>query len=86
MKRLYLIMLLLSGLGCSVATAPEAPKPLYRPEHDNITATFTGHPEGPLVWLCATQPRSYQTGPHGLVMYEEDHYLQYVPCPATPIK
>lgn len=55
------------------------------PAHHNIPATFAGHPEGPLMWLCATQPRQYVT-PTGSSQYEEDHYLQYTPCPAVPIQ
>lgn len=60
----------------------EATEPLqWRPLHHNIPSTFVGHPEGRTIWLCATQLRTYNPydGP------EEDHYLQYEPCPIVPI-
>lgn len=56
------------------------------PAHHNIPATFAGHPEGPVVWLCATQPRTYCTGSSNVCAEEEDHYLQYDTCPAIPIQ
>lgn len=73
--------------GAGDAPIPTCPTlsgaPTGSPLHHNIPATFAGHPEGPLVYLCATQPRVYTdaTGAH----LEEDHYLQYAPCPETPI-
>jgi hypothetical protein len=50
------------------------------PLHHNIPATFKGHPEGPIVYLCATQLRRYEG------RLEEDHYLQYEQCPTVPIR
>lgn len=55
------------------------------PQHHNIPATFAGHPEGEIIWLCATQPRAY-TAPDGRTVLEEDHYLQSTSCPAVPIQ
>jgi hypothetical protein len=55
------------------------------PQHNNIIATFAGDPQGPLVYLCATQLRSY-TNAEGVAMQLEDHYLQYEPCPTVPIE
>lgn len=63
----------------------------FAPQHHNIPATFVGHESGPVIWLCATQPRTYlrpvdARNPMELVRTtEEDHYLQYAPCPAVPI-
>lgn len=54
------------------------------PLHHNIPATFVGHPEGPIVYLCATQPRQYIVG--NVTQWEEDHYLQYESCPLIPIE
>jgi hypothetical protein len=56
----------------------------WQPLHHNVPATFVGQEGGPIVYLCATQPRPY-TRPDGTVGYEEDHYLQYATCPVEPI-
>lgn len=89
--RLTFALLVLAASACTnspssptavpATTAVAAPAPL----HHNIPATFAGHPEGPIVYLCATQLRSYTT-PDGRVSVEEDHYLQYEPCPSVPIE
>ncbi len=54
-------------------------------QHHNIPASFRDHPEGPIFWLCATQPREY-IDPNGNHVIEEDHYLQNEECPLVPIK
>lgn len=76
------------GASCGNTLAPtlqaEAVLP-STPAHHNIIATFVGHEDGPLVWLCATQPRGYWH-PDGTRTWEEDHYLQYSVCPTTPIQ
>jgi len=83
-RSVVLIVLALGfAVGCAVR-APFAPVEAA-PLHHNIPATFVGHPEGPIVWLCATQPRRY-VAPSGTVTFEEDHYLQYEACPVTPIQ
>lgn len=72
-------------LGCGGPSAPSSVQAQgWTPLHHGIIATFVGHPEGPLVYLCATQPRSV-TLPSDEVVLEEDHYLQYEPCPQVPI-
>lgn len=76
MKLLLLAAALLST-GCAIPTEASSS---FRPQHHNIPATFVGNPSGPIVWLCATQPRNYEGH------LEEDHYLQYSPCPEVPIK
>lgn len=67
--------------GCSLSTAPSAQ---VVAQHHNIPATFKGQESGPIIYLCATQPRIYVTA-DGRRLTEEDHYLQYEPCPAVPI-
>ena len=58
----------------------------WTPKHHNIPAAFADQPTGPIVYLCATQLRPYYTTNTGVVVMEEDHYLQYTPCPVEPIK
>lgn len=55
---------------CAIPTRPTEAA-AWKPAHHNIPATFVGHETGPLIWLCATQPREYVTvgGQHQL---EED--------------
>lgn len=58
------------------------------PQHHNIPAVFAGNETGPVIWLCATQPRLVcedNNSPSRCAL-EEDHYLQYAPCPDTPIQ
>ena len=80
---------LLGSAACSKGQAPTAPAEAaparIAPMHDGIPATFAGHPEGPVVWLCATELRAY-LGSDGRTHWDEDHYLQYDTCPAVPIK
>jgi hypothetical protein len=78
MKRVIVAVASTFVFGCSAN--PAAPSTAYQPKHHNIPATFAGHPEGPIIYLCATQPRQYEGH------MEEDHYLQYSPCPSEPIK
>lgn len=66
-------------------TVPEGSPAPYVPAHHNIPATFAGMPNGATIWLCATQPRGY-SGTDGAYHLEEDHYLQYAPCPIVPIR
>jgi hypothetical protein len=69
----------LSASATPVAQPHDTVEP-YRPLHHNIPATFVGQESGPIVYLCATALRLYEGH------LEEDHYLQYEPCPATPIQ
>jgi hypothetical protein len=82
--------------GC-VRDAPTAPKRVmqteereihYIPLHHAIPATFRDHPEGPIVYVCATQPRLICDDRNNPSHCErgEDHYLQYEQCPEVPIK
>jgi hypothetical protein len=54
------------------------------PIHHNIQAMFAGQPEGPVIYLCSTQPREYFDGNRSLGL-SRDHYLQYEECPTVPI-
>jgi hypothetical protein len=88
--RRFIVLLVLVG-GCS--KAPVAPSVTHvalavpPPQHHNIPATFAGHPEGPVIYLCATQPRQYyDVDGHPVGVPEEDHYLQYEQCPNLPIE
>ena len=72
---LLLTLAAFSFVSCASPVAASA----YVPQHHNIPATFAGTPEGPVIWLCATQLRGYGG------VAEEDHYLQYSPCPVVPI-
>jgi len=76
--RRVLILTTLVLASCAAPTTPTAATSVA-PLHHNIPATFAGHPEGPVIYLCETQPRTYE----GHV--ERDHYLQYEPCPTVPI-
>jgi len=73
--------LTLTGCGSPLEPSVHAQE---QPLHHNIPATFAGHPEGPVIYLCETQPRAYRA-PDGRTLVERDHYLQYSHCPATPI-
>jgi len=77
-----LILMLCGVAGCTAN--PLRATSTVTPKHHNIPATMADAPEGPVYYLCATQPRQY-TGPTGTT-WEEDHYLQPAPCPATPIE
>ncbi len=90
MRRLVFLSLFSAAIGACgqsiLAPTPSAQEPIRQtPMHDNIPATFANDPFGPIVWLCATQPREY-TLPDGRRQLEEDHYLQYTTCPSIPIK
>jgi hypothetical protein len=86
-----LVLLALASLffaGCQNPTGPSKltdthehiVRPMVHvPQHHNIVATFADHPEGPMIYLCATLPRPTSDG------YAEDHYLQYDPCPIVSI-
>ena len=81
-----LLLVVFCGAACdTLPTMPSASAQSVRPEHHNIPATFIGHSEGPVVYLCETQPRSYVL-PNATVLVERDHYLQYELCPRTPIQ
>lgn len=86
MKLNRVMLVALVGVVAGYACAPTSPARAaeFTPQHHNIPATFAGHPEGPVIYLCAIQPRIYVVG--GVSEQEEDHYLQYEQCPATPIK
>lgn len=93
------LALVLMGAGAcqgSPVAPQEVVKPAYVPLHHNIPATFEGHADGPVIYLCATQPRTYLRPLPGstlssdhiqpmLQTTEEDHYLSYAQCPAVPI-
>lgn len=71
--------------GCSgQITEPTVEAAAIKPLHHNIPAMIAGQETGPMLWLCETQPRGY-VQPGGQRTQERDHYLQYSPCPATPI-
>lgn len=82
MKKVLLAAVLGMTAGCSGVLHPSA----LGPRHHNIQATFIGHPEGPVIWLCATQPRTYTNPYTGESHEEEDHYLQYTECPVIPVE
>lgn len=88
MKRLVVI----AALAASCAASPTAPTPTPTSEdgpvvgipllvYHNIPATTVA---GTVVWVCATQYRSYVT-PEGQVDRTIDHYIQDDPCPRRPI-
>lgn len=85
---LILLMFVLL-MGCTASPLAASPQvvtqPVYVPLHHNIPASFSGREQGPIYWLCATQPRRY-VRQDGTVLLEEDHYLQDAPCPTTPIE
>lgn len=81
MKRMIAAVAMAGAMGCNNPVAPaRIEAQVTAPKHHNIPATFAGHPEGPIIYLCATQPRRYEGG------MEEDHYLQYQECPTIPIQ
>lgn len=94
MRVVYMCMLaglmLALALACSGPVSPsvaaqgtvQASHAAYVPQCNAIAATFAYHADGPLVYVCATLPRTYGA-PGGVGTAVEDHYLQYEPCPAT---
>lgn len=93
-----LALVLVGASACQGSPAAPTPqwKPAYVPLHHNIPATFEGHADGPVIYLCATQPRTYLRPLPGSTFdshtiqemettTEEDHYLSYQQCPAVPI-
>ena len=83
-------MLALAAGGCTSRANPSAPsadlEPStsgYVPLHHNVPASMADSPEGPIWWLCATQPRMY-VNPDGTRLAVEDHYLQSTQCPTVP--
>lgn len=74
----------LCATACACPTAPVKAAEPWHPLHHGIPATFAGDPRGPVVWLCATYPRLVIQA-DGTARTEEDHYLQYTPCPLHPI-
>lgn len=82
-------VLLAAIMGGCVRQSPTAPVQAevhYTPIHHNVPATFAGHPEGPIVYLCATQPRLVCDRDAYHCQRGEDHYLQYESCPIVPIE
>ena len=73
------LIALLALVGCSNPLQPLQASIAYTPLHNNVTATL---PTGVVVWLCATLPRQYVL-PNGVSQWEEEHYIQYTPCPTT---
>jgi hypothetical protein len=84
-----LLLLATTATACSRSpVAPTAPAQevlrKVQPQHHAIPFTMAGHPDGPILYLCATQPRPY-VGADGAQRAAEDHYAQTEPCPETPV-
>ena len=87
MKRLALVALLGTVVGCSSPTTPSAVKTvtIEIPPTHNIKATDE---HGTVWYVCATQPRTYLREVNSFEAVrstERDHYIQRTECPRTPI-